>query len=97
MQTTQTTSKQFSVTVLDLLKGLAVAVLTPVFSIMLTSLEAGTFTFDWKIIGTVAASAFLSYILKNFLSQSRIVITDQKQVEAVKEGTATVNVVKTKT
>lgn len=82
----QTTSKQFSVNMIDIIKGLAVAVLTPVFSIMMVSLEAGSFTFDWKIIGTVAASAFLSYILKNFLSTSRIVITDKQTVEAVKEG-----------
>lgn len=82
----QTTSKQFSVNMIDIIKGLAVAVLTPVFSIMLVSLEAGSFTFDWKIIGTVAASAFLSYILKNFLSAPRITITDKETVQAVKEG-----------
>ena len=82
----QTTSKQFSVNMIDILKGIAVAVLTPVFSIMLISLEAGSFTFDWQIIGTVAASAFLSYVLKNFLTPARIVITDKATVEAVKEG-----------
>lgn len=91
--TTPTTSKQFQVNIIDITKGLLVAVLTPVFSIMLVSLEAGSFTFDWKIIGTVAASAFLSYILKNFLTPARIVITDKDQVEAVKEGDATVKVV----
>lgn len=92
-QTTPTTSKQFSVNMIDIMKGLAVAVLTPVFSLMLTSLEAGSFTFDWKIIGTVAASSFLAYILKNFLTPARIVITDKDQVEAVKEGDAKVQVV----
>lgn len=85
----QTTTKQFSVNMIDILKGLAVAVLTPVFSIMLVSLDAGSFTFDWKIIGTVAASSFLSYVLKNFLTPARIVITDKPTVEAVKEGDKT--------
>lgn len=82
----QTTSKQFSVNMIDILKGLAVAVLTPVFSIMMVSLEAGSLTFDWKIIGTVAISSAMAYILKNFLTPARIVITDKETVEAVKEG-----------
>lgn len=82
----QTTSKQFSVNMIDILKGLAVAVLTPVFSIMMVSLEAGSLTFDWKIIGTVAISSAMAYVLKNFLTPARIVITDKETVEAVKEG-----------
>lgn len=82
----QTTSKQFSVNMIDVLKGLATAVLTPVFLIMIGSLEAGSWTFDWKNIGIVALSAFLGYILKNFLTPPRIVITDKETVNAVKEG-----------
>jgi len=92
-QTTPTTSKQFSVNMIDIVKGLAVAVLTPVFSIMMVSLDAGSLTFDWKIIGTVAISSAMAYILKNFLTPARIVITDKAQVEAVKDGDAKVEVV----
>lgn len=91
--TTPTTSSQFSVQWIDILKGLAVAVLTPVFSIMMVSLDEGKLTFDWKIIGTVAISSAMAYILKNFLTPARIVITDPKTVEAVKDGEATVKVV----
>lgn len=82
----QSTSKQFSVNMIDILKGLATAVFTPVFLIMIASLEAGSLTFDWKNIGIVALSAFLGYILKNFLTPARIVITDKATVEAVKDG-----------
>lgn len=90
---TPTTSKQFTVNMRDVLKGLATAVLTPVFLIMISSLEQGSWNFDWKNLGIVALSAFLGYILKNFLTPARIVITDPKTVEAVKEGEATVKVV----
>lgn len=82
----QTTSKQFSVNLIDIFKGLAVAVLTPVFSIMMVSLDAGLLTFDWKIIGTVAISSAMAYILKNFLTPARIVITDKETVASVEEG-----------
>lgn len=92
-ETSPTTSKQFSVNIIDILKGLLMAVLTPVFLLMLTKLESGSFDFDWKTIGTVAAAAFISYVLKNFMSASRIVITDKEDVKSVKEGDATVKVV----
>lgn len=94
--TTPTTSNQFSVKGIDILKGLLVAVITPVFTILLTSLDAGSLVFDWKVIGTVALSAALSYIMKNFLSPPRIVITDPATVERVKDGEATVKVVEKK-
>lgn len=72
------------------------AVLTPVFLIMLNSLDQGSWDFDWKNIGIVALSAFLTYILKNFMSASRIVITDPKAVNSVKQGDATVKVIEKK-
>lgn len=92
-QTSPTTSKQFSVNLIDITKGLVTSVLTPVFLIMISSLEQGSLTFDWKNIAIVALSAFLGYILKNFLTPSRIVITDKTQVDAVKDGDAKVEVV----
>lgn len=91
MQTTST-SKQFTLNGRDLLKGLLVAVITPVFTIIITSLEKGSLTFDWKAIGITAAGAALAYIMKNFLSPGTILITDKATVEAVTEGEATVTV-----
>lgn len=89
----QTTSKQFTLNTRDILRGLLVAVLSPVFTILLTSLDKGELTFNWKVIGAVALSAALSYVLKNFLSPGTVVIEDEKVAEAVKEGTSKVTVI----
>lgn len=88
-----TTSTKYSINIGDLLRGLLVAVLTPVFTILITSIDANLWTFDWRSIGGVAVSAFLGYILKNFLTPARIVITDKATVAAVKEGEAEVKVI----
>lgn len=74
MSTTVTTSNFLSLNTTDFLKGLLVAVITPVFTILITSLNAGTLTFDWKAIGITAAIAGLSYLTKNWLSPSATVI-----------------------
>lgn len=76
-QTTQTvtTSKQFWLNYKDLLKGLLVATITAPITVIYTSVQAGTFTLDWKAIGLLALSGFLSYIVKNFLTPAQTVIT----------------------
>lgn len=92
---TTTTSGQFSLNTRDFLKGLLIAVLTPVITVIIQSLEAGNLKFDWTAIGVTALSAFLAYILKNFLATPQIVITDPSkvEVEAVKQGKAKATVV----
>lgn len=80
------TSSMFSVNWGDLLKGAIIAAITTPITIILESLNAGSFTVDWQHIGTIALAGFLSYIVKNFLTPSRIVITDKQVVESVKEG-----------
>ena len=52
----------------DLLKGLLMAVLTPVVVIIQQSLEAGLFVFDWKSIGLAALSGGVAYLVKNFFT-----------------------------
>jgi membrane protein implicated in regulation of membrane protease activity len=91
---TLVTSKQFSLNINDFLKGLLMAVGTPVIAILISSLQSGSFNFDWKMIGTVALSSALVYLSKNFFTPSAIVVKDasDKQVEAVKDGTAEVTV-----
>lgn len=69
-----TTSKAGSLNWKDAGKGLIVAVISPVFTVMLQSLNAGTLTFDWKAIGIVALSACLAYLSKNFFSPSQTVV-----------------------
>jgi len=69
-----------------------VAMLSPVFTILMTSLNAGSLIFNWKVIGAVALGSGLSYITKNFFTPAQIVITDANKstVEAVKNGEASV-------
>ena len=92
--TTITTSNQFTLNLKDVIKGLLVAVLTPVFTIIMTSLNEGELVFKWKLIGATALAAGLSYLLKNFLSTSEIVVkAPQETIQAVKDGDATVKVI----
>ncbi len=53
----------------DIAKGLLMAALTPVVVIIQQSLEAGTFTFDWKTISMAAVGGSLAYIVKNFFTK----------------------------
>lgn len=55
----------------DILKGLLMAVLTPVVVIIQQSLEAGVFVFDWKSIGLAALSGGVAYLVKNFFTTAK--------------------------
>lgn len=74
LTTTTTTSKQLTLNLNDFWKGLLVAVISPVFTIVLESLNLGSLTFDWKAIGTTALIGLLSYLSKNFFSPSQTII-----------------------
>lgn len=54
----------------DFIKGLLLAVLTTVITIVYNSLQSGNLTFDWKSIGTTALTTALAYIMKNLLTNS---------------------------
>ena len=54
----------------DFIKGLLVAVLSSVVTILYNTIETGSLTFDWKAIGTMALTSALGYILKNLLTNS---------------------------
>jgi hypothetical protein len=54
----------------DFIKGLLVAVLSAVITILYNTIESGSLTFDWKAIGTMALTSALGYILKNLLTNS---------------------------
>lgn len=90
---TTTTSKQFTISLPDVWKGLLVAVITPVITIIMTSLNAGTLTFDWKAIGITALAAGVAYLVKNFLTPSAIMIKNPVLAEEVKAGDSEVNVI----
>lgn len=90
---TFTTSSQFTLDWKDIFKGLIVAVITPVLTVIMSSLNAGQLTFDWKAIGITALTAGMAYIIKNFFTASTILVdAPQSQVQAVKDGEATVTV-----
>jgi len=92
---TVTGSKQFSLNIRDIVKGLVMAVILPVINVIYQSIEAGSFEFDWKRIGLLAAGGFIAYIIKNFLTPAEVTITNVKNdtVEAIKDGTADIKVV----
>lgn len=92
---TVTTSQRFTINWQDIIKGLKVAVILPVLTIIYTSIEAGSFEFDWKKIGLTAIGGFIAYLIKNFFAPAEIVVTNptKETVNAVKEGEASVEVV----
>lgn len=92
---TTTTSKQFTISISDVWKGLIVAIITPVLTVIINSLQQGALTFDWKAIGITALTAGIAYIVKNFLTPSAVVIKNPDLAEKVKEGDAEVKVVNT--
>jgi hypothetical protein len=53
----------------DLIKGLVMAALTPVFTTIYTSFEAGTFTLNWHLIGVNALGGAIAYLSKNFFTK----------------------------
>jgi hypothetical protein len=54
----------------DFVKGLFIAVITAVITVVYTTIQTGTLSFDWKVISTTALSAALAYIMKNLFTNS---------------------------
>ena len=54
----------------DLGKGLILAILTSVMTIVYTTVQAGSLSFDWKLIGTTALTSAIGYLLKNLFTNS---------------------------
>ena len=54
----------------DFIKGLIMAVLTTVITVIYQTVEAGSLVFDWKAIGTMALTTALAYIMKNLFTNS---------------------------
>lgn len=55
----------------DFLKGLLMAVLSSVITVVYQTVEAGSLVFDWKAIGTMALTSALAYIMKNLFTNSK--------------------------
>ena len=63
-------SSIFTLNKADFLKGLIIAVITAVITILYNTVQVGSLSFNWKAISTAAASAALAYIMKNLLTNS---------------------------
>jgi hypothetical protein len=63
-------SSLFTLNSKDWIKGLVVAVLTAVITVVYSTIQTGTLVLDWKSISIAAISAALAYITKNLLTNS---------------------------
>lgn len=54
----------------DFGKGLLIAVLSAVFTVIYTTVQSGSLTFDWKTIGITALASALAYVSKNLFTNS---------------------------
>lgn len=71
------TSPLFSLNFKDLGKGLLVAVGGAAITATEISIQAGSLTFNWYSISSVALAAGLSYLGKNFFTPAKIVTSIQ--------------------
>lgn len=62
-------SPQFAINWSDVLKGLIMAVGTPVIFIIQQTISSGQLTFNWKQIGMAALSGGVAYLIKNYFSK----------------------------
>jgi len=86
---TKLTSDQFSLSSSDWLKGLIMAIGTPILLAiqeMIPNWHIGTPGSGTDILIKAAISATVTYLLKNFFDKPKVVIEDQKTVQAVKDG-----------
>lgn len=70
-----TLNKRWALNALDFLKGALLAVITSVLTVVSSTLENGTLSFDWKLIGTIALSTFVAYLGKNLVAKPSVTTT----------------------
>jgi hypothetical protein len=73
--TVSQTSNKGSVNVHDVINSLLAAVVAPVIPIITESLQAGSFTINWKSIGVAAALGFVVWLTKNFIQPAQTIIS----------------------
>ena len=75
-------SSLFTLNSKDWIKGLVVAILTAVITVVYSTIQTGTLVLDWKAISIAGISAALAYITKNLLTNS----SDQFLTKEVTKG-----------
>jgi len=78
-------SDRFTLNWNDFLKGLIVAVIMPVLTIIQNSISEGELTFNWRLIGLTAVGALVAYLIKNFLSDNVKAAENTLEAAAKKE------------
>lgn len=63
----------------DFIKGLIMAVLSSVITVVYQTVEAESIVFDWKAIGTIALTTALAYIMKNLFTNSTGKLFEKEQ------------------
>lgn len=53
----------------DILRGLLIAILTPVLVLIQQSIEAGNLVFEWKSLLIAGVGGGLAYLIKNFFTK----------------------------
>lgn len=74
MAQTQTTSKMWTLNLLDLGKGAVVAAITAVLTAIVEAIDAGGIEgVDWGLVGRIALTAGVGYIAKNWLTPQKVI------------------------
>jgi hypothetical protein len=74
-------SSLFTLNSKDWVKGLVVAVLTAIITVVYNTIQTGALLLDWKAISIAAISAALAYITKNLLTNSEDQILTKEPVK----------------
>lgn len=64
-------SKLFHLGLKDILKGILIAILTPVVVFVQMSIDKGSLHFDYKAMGMAAVGGLVAYLVKNFLTPAK--------------------------
>ena len=76
-------SKQFSLQWRDISRGLIMAVLSSVLTLLYDSIQANGFDFDWQNIAKNAAGAAIIYLFKNgILEPPKVIVPASSNLEA---------------
>jgi len=63
-------SDRFSINWNDLIKGLYMAVILPVLTVVQQSISHEELTFNWRLIGLTALGGLVGYLIKNFFTDN---------------------------
>lgn len=88
----------FNLNYRDFVKSALVSVLSTILPIIFDTFSAGSFTLDWKSIGTVAASTFVGYLIKQLLGSKEVIIKglNESQTSGLKTGISSLKLVDAK-